>query len=107
MAGVTDIVGRKYTRLRTADPMGVEPDHGLDDSVAGQQLPPQPNGGPSDPAVGLVDLLSDGVASSARFGAKRGATVDERFTRPDDLPVGERSLELAPAQLTRPARSAP
>jgi hypothetical protein len=80
MAGVTDIVCRKYTRLRTADPMGVEPDV-LEDSVAGQQLPPQPNGGPSDPAVGLVDLLSEGAASSARFGAKRGATVDERFTR--------------------------
>ena len=87
-------------RSGRADPVDVKSGHVLKDPVAGHELQVQHDGGGGDPAVGVVDLLGEGMARAARFGASRGAPVDERLARPDDIEVGERPLQPPEAKLT-------
>jgi len=83
--------------------MHFETGHIPKDPVSGDKFQAEDNRGRRHPPVGLMDLLAKRMTGTACRGAQLGATANQPFARLDDLQVANRSLQLAPTQLT-PAR---
>lgn len=82
--------------------MHVQTGRVLEDPVAGHELEAEHDSRGGDPAVGLMDLLGQGMAATTRLGTQRRAPVDERLARLDHVKVRKRPFQPPHAEVTPP-----